>query len=338
MFKALKARHIYIALGLASAVAMSPASANDGQTISIMVGGISKFIYLPVKLADQLGYFKDESLRVELLSQPAGVDAENELLSGSVQAVAGAYDHTIDLQSKGKEVQSIATFLQVPGEVEVVSKGSSMKSIADAKGKTLGVTGLGSSTDFLTRYMALKSGITSQQYSTLPVGADNSFIAAVQQRRIDAGMTTEPTVSRLLEKGEATVIIDMRTVDGTKKALGGIYPFTGLYVDSGWLVAHKQQGAALARAIARTMEYIHTHTPEEIADKMPKDYYGGDKALYVQALKATMAMYTTDGKMPAGGPENVLTVLSAINPAIRGKHIALNKTYTNEYVIAPKAQ
>ncbi|WP_224788551.1 ABC transporter substrate-binding protein [Pandoraea terrae] len=316
---------------------MSPVQADDTQTISIMVGGISKFIYLPVKLADQLGYFKDEKLHFELLSQPSGVDAENELLAGAVQAVAGAYDHTIDLQSKGKEVQSIATFLQVPGEVEVVAKGSLMKSMADATGKTFGVTGLGSSTDFLTRYIALKSGVTSRQYSTLPVGADNSFIAAVAQHRIDAGMTTEPTVSRLLETGDASVLVDMRTVEGTKKALGGIYPFTGLYVDARWLARHKTQAAGLARAIARTMAYIHTHSAEDIADKMPKDYYGGNKALYVQALKATMSMYTPDGRMPAGGPENVLNVLSTINPAIKGKQIDLSRTYTNEFIVATKA-
>ncbi|MBN3845666.1 MULTISPECIES: ABC transporter substrate-binding protein [Burkholderiaceae] len=336
MNNAPKARLFCTAVAFASLVAISPARADDSPTISIMVGGISKFIYLPAKLADQLGYFKDEKLNVELLSQPAGVDAENELLSGSVQAVASAYDHTIDLQSKGKEVRSIATFLQVPGEVEVVSKASPMKSMADAKGKTLGVTGLGSSTDFLTQYMALKYRITSKEYSTLPVGADNSFIAAIQQRRIDAGMTTEPTVSRLLQKGDASVMVDMRTVEGTQKALGGIYPFTGLYVNADWLASHKQQAAGLARAIARTMVYIHTHSPEEIADKMPKDYYGGDKALYVQALKSTMAMYTPDGKMPAGGPENVLKILSTINPAIKGKHIDLNRTYTNEFVSAAK--
>ena len=57
------------------------------------------------KLTEQLGYFKDEGLDVEILSQPAGVDAENELLAGAVQGVVGFYDHTIDLQSKGKEVQ-----------------------------------------------------------------------------------------------------------------------------------------------------------------------------------------------------------------------------------------
>jgi len=338
MKKRLKPIALCAAIAAASLLAMAPAQAAGSQKISIMIGGITKFIYLPVKLADQLGYFKDEKLDVELLSQPSGVDAENELLAGEVQAVAGAYDHTIDLQAKGKTIQSIVTFLQVPGEVEMLAKQSSMKSMADAKGKTLGVTGLGSSTDFLTQYLALQGGVTTQNYSTLPVGAGNSFIAAIQQHRIDAGMTTEPTVSRLLETGDASVMIDLRTVEGTQKALGGIYPFTGLYAEAGWLAKHKAQATGLARALARTMAYIHTHSAQEIADKMPADYYGGNKALYVKALQSTMSMFTPDGRMPEGGPENVLRVQSQFNPAIKGKHIDLGKTYTNEFVDAAKAQ
>ncbi len=107
-----------------------------------MVGGITKLIYLPARLTQELGYFKDEGLNVELLSQPAGVDAENELLAGAVQAVVGFYDHTIDLQSKGKEIKAIVVFGQVPGEVEMVAskQADTLKSMGDVKGKTLGVT------------------------------------------------------------------------------------------------------------------------------------------------------------------------------------------------------
>jgi NitT/TauT family transport system substrate-binding protein len=43
-------------------------------------------------------------------------------------------------------------------------------------------------------------------------------------------------------------------------------------------------------------------------------------------------MYTVDGKMPADGPATVLKVLSAFNPSVKGKHIELGKTYTNEFV------
>jgi len=320
---------------LVSAMAAAPvtAAAADAPKITIMVGGITKMVYLPAKLAEQLGYFKEEGLNIELQSQPAGVDAENELLAGAVQAVVGFYDHSIDLQSKGKEISAIVIFGQVPGEVELVSsKAPSIKSMADVKGKTLGVTGLGSSTNFLTQYLAFKHGITSKEYSVLPVGADNTFIAAMKQGRIDAGMTTEPTVSQMLKTGEASVLVDMRTVDGTVKALGGLYPASSLYVQRNWLDSHKPEAAKLARAFVKTLRFIKTHSAAEIADKMPKDYYGNNKPLYVQALQNSLPMYSADGRMPVGGPETVLSVLSGFNPNVKGKKIDLSRTFTNEFV------
>jgi NitT/TauT family transport system substrate-binding protein len=319
---------------LALSVVSSPAKAADPQKVTIMVGGITKLIYLPARLTEQLGYFKDEGLDVELLSQPAGVDAENELLAGAVQAVVGFYDHSIDLQAKGKEVKAIVVFGQVPGEVEMVasSQAATIKSMADVKGKTLGVTGLGSSTNFLTQYLAHLNGISSSQYSVLPVGADNSFIAAIKQNRIDAGMTTEPTVSQLLKSGDAKVLVDMRDVAGTRAALGGTYPASSLYVQSAWLDTHKDEAAKLARAFVRTLQYLHTHSADEIAAQMPKDYYGSDKALYVSALKASLPMYTVDGKMPADGPDTVLKVLAGFNPSVKDKHIDLSRTFTNQFV------
>ncbi len=325
-------RHIAVASGLLFSLASQQAIAADGEKITIMVGGITKLIYLPARLTEQLGYFKDEGLDVELLSQPAGVDAENELLAGAVQAVVGFYDHTIDLQTKGKDVKAIVVFGQVPGEVEMVSTkaAETVKSMADVKGKTLGVTGLGSSTSFLTQYLAGQHGIQSTEYTMLPVGADASFIAAIKQGRIDAGMTTEPTVSALQKSGDAKVLVDMRTVEGTKAALGGTYPASSLYVQAVWADSHKAEAAKLAHAFVRTMQFIHTHSAEEIAAKMPDDYQK-DKPLYVSALKASLPMFTKDGKMPVDGPETVLKVLSAFNPSVKGKHIELAKTYTNEF-------
>jgi NitT/TauT family transport system substrate-binding protein len=82
------------------------------------------------------------------------------------------------------------------------------------------------------------------------------------------------------------------------------------------------------------MQYLSSHSAEEIADKMPRDYYGSGKALYVQALKSSLPMFTTDGKMPEGGPETVLKVLSAYKPEVKNAHIDLSKTYTNAFVTA----
>jgi len=328
-------RHL-LATAVCTAIAAATPFAQAAEPITIMVGGINKIIYLPAKLTEALGYFKDEGLNVELQSQPAGVDAENQLIAGAVQGVVGFYDHTIDLQSKGKEIQAIAVFCKVPGEVELVSTKAAptFKTMADAKGKTLGVTGLGSSTEFLTRYLADRQGVATKDYSLLPVGAGNTFVAAMKQDRIQAGMTTEPTVSEMLKTGDAKVLVDLRTEKDTNAALGGLYPAASFYVQNAWAESHKEQAAKLAHAFARTMEYIHTHSAEEIAEKVPRDYYGSDKALYVQALSASLPMFTADARMPAGGPETVLKVLATYKPLIKSKNIDLSKTYTNAYLAA----
>lgn len=320
---------------LALCAGLPAAHAADSDNITIMVGGINKIIYLPAKLTEALGYFKDEGLKVELQSQPAGVDAENQLIAGAVQGVVGFYDHTVDLQAKGKEIEAIAVFCKVPGEVELVSSkaaAAGFRTMADARGKTLGVTGLGSSTEFLTRYLVDKQGIASKDYSLLPVGAGNSFIAGMKQDRIQAGMTTDPTVAQMLKTGDAKVLVDMRTEAGTQAALGGLYPAASLYVRNEWAASHKPQAAKLAHAFGRTMAYISTHSADQIAELMPKDYYGSDKALYVEALKASLPMFTKDGAMPAGGPETVLKVLSAYKPNVKSAHIDLAKTYSNAYL------
>ncbi len=85
--------------------------------------------------------------------------------------MVGFYDHTIDLQAKGKFLKSIVQFSQAPGEVQLVSTkyADEIKSPADFKGRTLGVTGLGSSTDFLTRYLASRGGLKAGDYTLLPV-------------------------------------------------------------------------------------------------------------------------------------------------------------------------
>src|SRR5436190_18850961 len=89
-------------------------------TVKIMVGGLNKQIYLPAMLAQQLGFYAEQGLDVQLSDEPAGVDAENAMLAGQVDAVVGFYDHNIDLQSKGKQTESVVQFSQAPGEVELV--------------------------------------------------------------------------------------------------------------------------------------------------------------------------------------------------------------------------
>ncbi|WP_077037828.1 ABC transporter substrate-binding protein [Pelomonas sp. KK5] len=323
---------LLLATSIAAAFAAAPIAAH-AEKLSIIVGGYEKQIYLPAKLAESLGYFKAEGLDVELLNEGAGVDAENEMLAGVVQGVVGFYDHCVDIQAKGKYIQSVVQFSHAPGEVELVStKYPNVKGMGDLKGKTMGVTGLGSSTNFLTQYLMVKAGVPLGEFTSLPVGAGTTFIQAMTQDKIQAGMTTEPTITRLLKTGQAKVLVDLRTIESTKAALGGTYPAASLYMPNDWIEKNKPTVQKLANAFVKTLRYINTHSAAEIADKMPKDYYVGDKEGYVKALEAGKGMFTPDGVMPKGGPETVLAVLGTFSKNVKGKQIDLSKTYTTEFV------
>ncbi|MCM2425696.1 ABC transporter substrate-binding protein [Streptomyces sp. RKAG337] len=323
-----------LALTTLTACGGDSSGAGDNGKVKIMVGGLDKVIYMPAMLTQQLGFFKAEGLDVQLLTEPAGVQATTSLVSGDVQGVVGFYDHTLDLQVKGKIIESVVQLAQAPGEVEVVATKAAgdISSAKDFKGKKLGVTGLGSSTDFLTKYLAVKNGVDVSDFTPVAVGAGQTFIAALQQGSIQGGMTTDPTVAQILDKGLGKVLYDMRTPEGSKAALGGLYPSSSLYMSTDWVNSHKATVQKMANAFVKTLGWMSTHTPEEIAAKMPADYAQGGKELYAQSIKATLPMFTKDGVMPADGPRTVEKVLKAFNPTLQHATVDLEKTYTSEFV------
>lgn len=328
---------IALALGVAACGSSPTSTATDPggrPVVRIMVGGLDKQIYLPAMLAQRLGFYAQQGLDVQLSDEPAGVNAETDMVAGQVDAVVGFYDHNLDLQAKGKSTEEVAQLLQVPGEVELCrSDEPNITSPAAWQGRSLGITDLGSSTDFLTKYLAVRNGVRVSSIHELGVQAGQTFIAAMQHRSIDCGMTTEPTVSQLVGSGQAKIILDMRTAAGARAALGGVYPASSVYMTTDFVNSHKDTVQKLVNAYVETLNWIQTHSAEQITDRMPADYYAGTgKAAYVQALRNEKGIYDPNGVMPPDGPQTVMNVLSAFNPEIRG--VNLSRTYDDEFAKA----
>ena len=322
----------------AVACAIACAAPARGATIQLMVGGVEKQIYLPVALADRLGYFKEQGLDVQVLSDTSGGHAEDGLLTGSVQGVVGFYDHTIDLQAKGKFVQAVVQFSQAPGEAVVVAtrKADVIRTPADFRGHVLGVTGLGSSTHLLMQYLVAEHGVKKGEVTISGVGAGDGFSEALRTGRIDVGMTTEPTASRLLKSGDARLLVDLRTPEQAASELGGLYPAACLYMSSPWISTHRDEVQRLVNALVKSLRFISAHGAAEIAAELPPDYMAGDRALYVSTLQQSKSMFTADGVMPAGGPANVLRIMRLTERTVGGKPIDLSRTYTTEFAQAAR--
>ena len=322
------------ACGGTSASSSGSGGSTQSVALKIMVGGLNKQIYLPNMLTQQLGYFTAENLNVTLVDEGSGQGSEEALIAKQVQAASGSYSHTIELQPKGKFIETVCQFGIAPGEAEMVasSKAGSIKTAADLKGKNLGVTSIGSGTQTVTSAIVGKAGLSpTNDVKWVPVGAGSTFIAAIKQGTIDAGMTTEPTISRMVKSGDAKVLVDLRTPASTRAALGGDYPFIGVFMENDYVAAHKDTTQHLVNAYVKTLKWMKAHTAEEIAAKMPADYYAGDQALYVEALKGQLAIFGTDCKMPKGGPETVLKIDQDFVASMKGKTADLSKSYTNEF-------
>ncbi|TMD03138.1 MAG: ABC transporter substrate-binding protein [Chloroflexi bacterium] len=332
-------RRLFTLLGaivtLAACGGTSPPSTGGVQTVDVklMVGGLNKQIYLPNMLAKQLGYFDEQKINITFIDEGSGQATEEEVVAQAVDAGSGAYSHAIELNALGKKIETICQFGIAPGEAEMVDakKASSITSVADLKGKNLGVTDIGSGTHTITLALLGKAGIPSDQEHFVAVGAGNTFIAAIQQQKIDAGMTTEPTISRLLTTNTAKVLVDLRTPQTTRAALGGDYPFIGIFARNDWVSGHKDVAQRLVNVYVKTLKFIHSHTAAQIADKMPADYYAGDKNLYVTALQNQLSIFGTDCKMPAAGPQTVLDIEKNYVSNFKGKTAKLSETYTNEF-------
>jgi NitT/TauT family transport system substrate-binding protein len=320
----------------ASAPVANPSRTGPMDPVRIGVGGIQKVIYGPAMLTEQLGYFKDEGLTVTLQDEVNGVNQENEMLAGHLDGVVGFMDHAVALQVKGKCVESVVQFANVPLEKVMVATGdaATIKTPADWKGKKVGFTSKGSSTDALMQALAAQAGVTQAQYTPAPVGAGSTFIAAIENGGINVGMTTPPTSTQLIKKGSARVLVDLSTVDGTKKALNGLYPASSLYMPCEWVTAHPRESQALANATVKTLRWIRAHTAVEIADKMPASYAGADKDVYVQSWQETKDGFTTDGVIDEDGVKNVLAVQSLVNEDVAKNKAAIKLTdcYTTQFV------
>jgi NitT/TauT family transport system substrate-binding protein len=323
-------------LGVAlAALVLSSGLALAQSKVTLAIGGASCLCYLPTMLAKQLGEYEKAGVNVDVVEFKGGSEALKAVMGGSADVVSGYFDHCVNLAAKGQHLQSFVVYDRYPGFALVVSPkhAAEIKSIKDLANKKIGVSAPGSSPDFFLKYILKKNGVDPNSVGVIGVGLGASAIAAMEQGQVEAAIMLDPAVTILQSKDkDLKILSDTRSQKDTLAVFGGEYPGGALYTKAEWIAAHPKEVQAMTNAIVSTLKWIHSHTPEEIADKMPAEYVGKDKALYIAALKNTLAMFSETGRMDPKGAEAVLAVFSLSSPDVAKANIDLSKTYTNTFV------
>jgi NitT/TauT family transport system substrate-binding protein len=306
----------------------------EKQKVSIAVGGKNLFYYLPLTIAEQLGYFKDEGLQVEISDFAGGAKALQALIGGSADVVSGAYEHTINMQAKGQPITAFVLQGRAPQIVLGVSNKTmpDYKSIANLKGKKIGVTAPGSSTNMVANFVLAKGGLKPTDVSFIGVGTAYGALAALRSGQIDAISNLDPVITMLEQKNDIRVIVDTRTLKDTKDLFGGPMPAGSLYTSEEFLKKNPQTAQALTNAMVRALKWLQKAGPSDIIKVVPESYMLGDRALYLDAFSRVREAISPDGMFPEAGPKTALKALQGFDPSLAGKTIDLSKTFTNEMV------
>lgn len=330
-----KTKTLLAALALALAfTGAGQAQGIEKKELTLAVGGKTALYYLPLTICERLGYFKEQGLDVTVNDFRGGAQSLQALVGGSVDAVTGAYEHTIRMQAKGQDIRAVIELGRFPGIVLGVrrEKAASYKSAADLKDMKIGVSAPGSSTNFFVMYLMSKAGLKPTDASYIGVGIGPSAVAAVKKGDIDALVNLDPMITRLEQDGDIKVVADSRTEEGTRAIFGGSNPAAVLYLKQEFIDKNPNTVQALVNAFYKTLKWLEKATPEEIAATVPETYFLGDKALYVAAVKANKPVYSLTGVIPAAGMQSAADMLLAFDEELRVAKIDLAKTFDDRFV------
>jgi NitT/TauT family transport system substrate-binding protein len=331
----MKRRGLVLAGGsLIAMPAFVRAQSLEKPKLTIAVGGKNLLYYLPLTIAEGLGYFKNEGLEVTIVDFAGGSRALQAMIGGSADVVSGAFEHTINMQVKGQRLRAFVLQGRAPQIVLGINPKTlpAYKTVADLKGKKIGVTAPGSSTNVLANFVLAKVGLKPSDVSIIGVGAGSGAVAAMRSGQIDAMSNLDPVVTLLLRSGDMKVVTDTRVVSEADRIFGGPMPAACLYAPQSLIDKNPATTQALANAIVRADKWIQQAGASDIIKAVPESYLLGDRAVYVDAFLAAKGALSVDGSFPDAGAETARRALASIDPEIAKAQIDLKAIFTNDFV------
>ena len=303
--------------------------------VSIAVGGKAAFYYLPLTIAERLGYFKDEGLEVEISDFDGGSKALQAVVGGSADVVSGAWENTIDQQPKGLQLQGFVLQGRYPMICVALAKAkaATYKSPKDLKGLKIGVSAPGSSTNRMVLHLLAKEGLKGDDVSIIGVGTSAGVVAAITSGQVDAVSNLDPAIAILENMGAVVLIANTRTAKGTEEVFGSAdMPAGALYAPISFVQKNPNTVQALTNAMVRALLWLQKATPEQVVATVPPEYLLGNKDAYLSSYIRLKDAFSPDGSFTEAGAQNTLKYLAAFNPAIKPADIKLGQTFDNGYV------
>lgn len=326
---------------VASALAgpMVSEAAITPQKVSIALAAKGSLFHLPLFLAEQLSFFKQEGLQIEWVECDSGLQAVNAALSGQADVVSGAFEHIIDLQARGQNYRAFV----MQGRTPQISLGLStrralgIKAVADLKTIKMGVTSLGSATHWVAQHWMRQAGVLADNVQFVELGASTTHVMeAMRSGNIDALCFTDPVIHYLEQKGDIRILAETRTLSSSQRMFGGPMVSACLFAKDDFLKKRADVAHTLTYGVLKALNWLKTAGPSDVLKTIPSNYWMGDRALYLNALEKVRDSYSIDGTFSRDALETAWRARASRVTTVRANWTALDQSYTNDFVKALK--
>jgi NitT/TauT family transport system substrate-binding protein len=216
--------------------------------------------YLPAWTAEKQGFFKQEGLDVKIEVYDASEKIFHDLRAGTHQIGIASIESVIAESYQDGKLKIVAGLAKRPPHFIIAQP--EIKSLADLKGKTIGVVSMHEGTTFFVADIARAGGFKLEDVKVEAVGGSPTRARLLKERKIDMGLQPYP----LSYEAEAAGFSNL----GAMAKLVPDYQFVSVMVDEGWARANRAVLAGFLKALRRGTEYMFAH-PDESAELGAKE-------------------------------------------------------------------
>lgn len=250
------------------------------------------------RLADVLGYFRQERLTIEAVDITRHVRkdylVQEALVKGHVDAAEHWFHHTVFGARHGLPIQAVLLLNDAPAMKVMVANrvATQIKSAAEFRGRTV-AEGAGYATKaVITGYLARRAGLPTGAYTSInhpKTGRLEAVLRDLRAEQLDVLTFQEPVIAGLEESGLVTTLHDLTTRAGAERALGAPFPSEAILVAPHFARTRPEVVQRLVNAYVRALRFVEAHSADEVIAALPADYFHGkDRATEIKTIKATL--------------------------------------------------
>jgi NitT/TauT family transport system substrate-binding protein len=292
--------------------------------------------WLPVELAQALGYTQQEGIALSVAETNGLGKGMEALLGGSVQITAGTLAQSISLAAEGRRLRCIVGLYTRPAVAVVVAPPmtTTIRTVRDLVGRRVGVASAGSASHQFLDFLLVSQGLTPQAVQPVSVGTAAPSLAALEHGTVDAGVLVASAIPTFQRRHpEARMLVDTRPEDGAQRVFGtATFPNTCVIAEDDWLDTHAESARRFVRAVQSAMQWMRSHSAEEIRARMPDSMRIPDGEAELQAIRQAKDTLSPDGAIASDAAEAVRRYVAAYNDKVRNTRVDLSHTYTNDFV------